>query len=67
LAPLLCIPLYLETTNPIQFYAWFVAMAAAVISRYFLLKFIQSKDNTQRDFIFLNTAIGTVTFVWGMG
>ena len=67
LAPLLCIPLYLETTNHVQFYVWLAAMAAAVLGRYSLLKIIQAKDNIQRDFIFLNMAIAMVTFVWGMG
>ena len=67
LAPLLCIPLYLDSTAPVPFYVWFVAMATAVIARYCLLKLIRAKDKPQRDFIFLNMAIGMVTFVWGMG
>ena len=67
LAPLLCIPLYRDNTTPIQFYTWFIAMAIAVMARYGLLKLIKVKDNTERDFIFLNAAIGMVTFVWGMG
>ena len=67
LAPLLCIPLYLDKTHPVQFYTWLLAMAVAVVTRFVLLKRIQPENNTKRDFILLNTAIGIVTFVWGMG
>ena len=31
LAPLLCIPLYLDNTHPVQFYTWLLAMAVAVV------------------------------------
>ncbi len=67
LAPLLCIPLYLENTRPVPFYTWLMAMAVAVVTRFVLLSRIQTQNNTDRDFIFLNTAIGMVTLVWGIG
>lgn len=67
LAPLLCIPLYQDSTPPLPFYVWLAAMAIAVMARYCLLKRIRAKDQPQRDFILLNIAIGMVTFVWGIG
>ncbi|MBD8051231.1 ATP-binding response regulator [Limnohabitans radicicola] len=67
LAPLLCIPLYEDSTPHLPFYVWLVAMAIAVMARYCLLKLIRAKDKPQRDFVFLNIAIGMVTFVWGIG
>ena len=35
LAPLLCIPLYLDTTDSVLLRIWFTAMAIAVAGRFF--------------------------------
>lgn len=67
LAPLLCIPLYLEITETQHFSAWFVAMVMAVITRYVLLRSIASLTNPPQSFRLLNLAIGLVTLVWGLG
>ena len=67
LAPLLCIPLYLEVTQTPRFIAWFVAMAVAVITRYGLLRSIASLTKPPQSFQLLNIAIGLVTLVWGLG
>ena len=67
LAPLLCIPLYLETTDKYQFGAWFGLMALVVIARYFLIKAIDLNGNEQRNFKLLNIALSAVTLIWGMG
>jgi signal transduction histidine kinase/CheY-like chemotaxis protein len=67
LAPLLCIPLYLETTDNMLFNAWFALMAVVVVGRFFLIKKIDLKGDVQKNLLLLNIALGTVTFVWGMG
>jgi two-component system, sensor histidine kinase len=67
LAPLLCIPLYLDNTDPFTFGAWLVAMIFAVIARYVLISAIGAVPQPNRDAQRLNTGIGLVTFVWGMG
>jgi signal transduction histidine kinase/CheY-like chemotaxis protein len=67
LAPLLCIPLYLQTTDNLLFNAWFAIMAVVVIARFFLIKKIDLKGNVQTNLLLLNIALGSVTFVWGMG
>lgn len=67
LAPLLCIPLYLQTTDNLLFNAWFAVMALVVIARFFLIKKIDLKGDVQTNMVLLNVALGSVTFVWGMG
>lgn len=67
LAPLLCVPLYLETTNHVLFKAWFAAMALAVMARYFLICSIHLDKPRQHDQLKLSLAIGIVTFNWGVG
>jgi signal transduction histidine kinase/CheY-like chemotaxis protein len=67
LAPLLCIPLYLQTTDNMLVNAWFAAMALVVIARFFLIKKIDLKGDVQTNMFLLNVALGSVTFVWGIG
>jgi signal transduction histidine kinase/CheY-like chemotaxis protein len=67
LAPLLCIPLYLDVTEPLRFGAWFAAMTVAVITRYVLLRSIRTLSNPPQNANVLNIAIGLVTLTWGMG
>lgn len=67
LAPLLCIPLYLDTTDSWAFVTWFSAMTLAVLARYVLIRSIQKVPHPTLDAKRLNIGIGLVTFVWGMG
>ncbi|MEY4447960.1 MAG: Sensor histidine kinase RcsC, partial [Pseudomonadota bacterium] len=67
LAPLLCIPLYLQTTDNLLFNAWFALMAIVVVVRFFLIKQIDFNGDNKTNFRLLNAALGSVTFVWGMG
>ncbi len=67
LAPLLCIPLYIDSTDDLLFKAWFALMAAVVIVRLFLIRAVAQTDDVQRNMVLLNTAVGIVTFVWGLG
>lgn len=67
LAPLLCIPLYLQTTDNLLINAWFALMAVVVIARIFLIKKIDLKGDVKTNFRLLNLALGSVTFVWGIG
>ncbi len=67
LAPILCVPLYLETTDNFLFNAWFGLMALVVLARYFLIKSIDLKGDDQKNFNFLNIALSSVTLMWGMG
>lgn len=67
LAPLLCIPLYWDDTEPLRFSAWFAAMTLAVITRYVLLRSIRALPNPSQNAKVLNLAIGLVTLMWGMG
>ena len=67
LAPLLCIPLYLDVTELLRFSAWFAAMTMAVITRYVLLRSIRALSNPPQNANVLNIAIGLVTLMWGMG
>ena len=67
LAPLLCIPLYLQTTDNLLFNAWFALMAIVVVVRFFLIKQIDLNGDNKTNFRLLNAALGSVTFVWGMG
>lgn len=67
LAPLLCIPLYWDNTDPLTFGAWLVAMILAVMARYALISAIHPTPQPTRDAQRLNIGIGLVTFVWGMG
>jgi signal transduction histidine kinase/CheY-like chemotaxis protein len=66
LAPLLCIPLYLDTSDAWAFGAWLAVMTIAVMARYVLIQSIQEVPNPL-DANRLNIGIGVVTFVWGMG
>ena len=67
LAPLLCIPLYIDTTEEKLFYGWFALMALVVAVRFFLLRSIRPSNKVQHNLTLLNTAVGIVTFTWGMG
>ncbi len=67
LAPLLCIPLYLETTSNQLFNAWFIAMALVVLVRIFLIRALDLSGELKKNFLILNFALGIVTFVWGIG
>jgi len=67
LAPLLCVPLYWEDTEPIRFGAWLAAMTLAVITRYVLLRSIRTLPNPPQDGRVLNLAIGMGTLMWGLG
>lgn len=67
LAPLLCLPLYWDNTDPFAFGTWFVAMSLAVIARYGLIRSIGAVPQPAQDAQRLNIGIGLVTFVWGMG
>lgn len=66
-APILCIPLYLESTDRIQFVAWFGLMALVVGLRYFLIKSIDLSGDDQKNLRFLNIALSAVTLIWGLG
>lgn len=66
-APLLCIPLYVKTTETYLLYAWFGLMALVVVARYFLIKLIDLNANLARNFQFFNLGLGSVTFAWGIG
>lgn len=66
-APLLCIPLYIDTVEPLLFNTWFALMAMVVVARYFLLKSIDIKGDIKTNFRLLNCALSIVTFVWGIG
>lgn len=67
LAPLLCIPLYWDDTEPLRFSAWLAAMTLAVITRYVLLRSIRALPNPSPNAKVLNLAIGLVTLMWGLG
>ena len=67
LAPLLCIPLYWESTPPLPLGVWFSAMALAVFARLWLLRSIRQLPNPPQDAKVLNLAIGLVTLLWGLG
>ncbi len=67
LAPLLCVPLYWEDTEPLRFGAWLAAMTLAVITRYALLRSIRALSNPLQDGRVLNLAIGMGTLMWGLG
>lgn len=67
LAPLLCIPLYIETTDNFLFNSWFCLMAIVVVARFFLIHAINFKGEIKKNFQLLNVALGSVTFVWGIG
>ena len=67
LAPLLCIPLYIDTTEETLFYGWFALMALVVAVRFFLLRSIRPSNKVQHNLTLLNTAVGIVTFTWGIG
>lgn len=67
LAPLLCIPLYLETTDNLLFNSWFGLMALVVLARFFLIRSINFNGDLKTNFQLLNIALGSVTFVWGIG
>jgi hypothetical protein len=67
LAPLLCIPLYKDSTPATLFNGWFVAMIVAVIARYLLIKNINTDRTTDTNFLLLHLATSSVTLVWGLG
>lgn len=67
LAPLLCIPLYIESTEPLLFTIWFGLMALMVSIRFFLLKSLNDPRDVNLNLFRLNFAVGIVTFVWGIG
>jgi signal transduction histidine kinase/CheY-like chemotaxis protein len=67
LAPLLCIPLYWDDTEPLRFSAWFAAMTLAVITRYVLLRYIRSLSYKTQNIKVLNIAVSLVTLIWGIG
>ena len=67
LAPILCVPLYIDTTEAILFNTWFVLMALAVSIRIFLVQSIDLAGDKTRNFKLLNWAVGIVTLMWGMG
>jgi signal transduction histidine kinase/CheY-like chemotaxis protein len=67
LAPLLCIPLYRDSTPAILFNIWFAAMFAAVIARYLLIRNIRTSRTTDTNFLLLHLATSSVTLVWGLG
>ncbi len=67
LAPLLCIPLYKDSTPAVFFNTWFAVMTAAVIARYFFIKNIKKSRTIETNFRFLHAAIACVTLTWGLG
>ena len=67
LAPLLCIPLYIDSTEPLLFTIWFGLMALMVSIRFFLLKSLNDPRDVNLNLFRLNIAVGIVTFVWGIG
>ncbi len=67
LAPILCVPLYVDDTDTLLFNMWFVLMALAVSIRIFLVQTIDVKGDKTRNFKLLNWAVGIVTCMWGMG
>jgi len=67
LAPLLCIPLYLETTDNLLFNSWFGVMTLVVLGRFFLIRSINFNGDLKKNFQLLNVALGSVTLVWGSG
>ena len=67
LAPILCVPLYIDATEAILFNTWFVLMALAVSIRIFLVHSIDLAGDKTRNFKLLNWAVGIVTLMWGMG
>lgn len=67
LAPLLCIPLYWDSTDTLPLWVWFSAMSLAVMARLWLLRSIRRLPNPPKDAKVLNFAIGLVTLMWGLG
>jgi signal transduction histidine kinase/CheY-like chemotaxis protein len=67
LAPLLCVPLYIDSTEPLLFIFWFGLMALMVSIRFFLLKSLNDPRDVNLNLFRLNIAVGIVTFVWGIG
>lgn len=67
LAPLLCVPLYIDSTEPLLFTIWFGLMALMVSIRFFLLKSLNAPRDVNLNLFRLNIAVGIVTFVWGIG
>lgn len=67
LAPLLCIPLYIDSTESLLFIFWFGLMALMVSIRFFILKSLDYPRDVNLNLLRLNIAVGIVTFVWGIG
>jgi hypothetical protein len=65
LAPLLCIPLYLETTDNLLFNSWFLLMAIVVVARFFLIHAINFKGEVKKNFQLLNIALRLSDFCLG--
>ena len=66
-APLLCIPLYSDNTPELLFKSWLVLMAIVVLVRLQLIRVIKASSDINHKFTLLNIAVGSVTFVWGLG
>lgn len=66
-APLLCIPLYSDNTPELLFKSWLVLMAVVVLVRLQLIRVIKASSEINHKFTLLNIAVGSVTFVWGLG
>lgn len=66
-APLLCIPLYWETTESYLFNAWFGLMALVVVARFFFIRAIDLNGDVKKNFQLLNAALASVTLIWGLG
>ena len=67
LAPLLCIPLYLDSTDSVVFKVWLTVMMVAVLLRYALIQSIDLKNSSPHDPLKLSLAVGIVTLTWGVG
>ncbi|PIT77701.1 hybrid sensor histidine kinase/response regulator [Limnohabitans sp. B9-3] len=67
LAPLLCIPLYKDSTPAALFNIWFAVMTVAVIVRYILIRSINRTRTIETNFRLLHLATSSVTLVWGLG
>jgi len=67
LAPILCIPIYMNSIQAWRFNSWFILMAVVVAYRIYLIKTIDLKRDIQLNFFWLNVGIGLTTLAWGLG
>ena len=67
LAPLLCIPIYLNNIQVWRFNLWFFIMTAVVIIRLYLIYKIDLKGIVQKNIRLLNWGVGITTLAWGLG